>query len=94
MKKLQPAVVAIMLVMSTGLAHADINSFNPLARMLVQKDATNYATKMSTTIQDRPECQKFKQEIMSYAKGSPYDGKTIAPIVTAKQKATAAGCAK
>lgn len=49
---------------------------------------------MAATIQGRPACQKFKDEIMAHAKGSPMDGKTTTPIVAAKQKATAAGCAK
>jgi len=87
-------VVGILLAQAASIAHADINSFNPLAWLLAPKDATNYATRMATTVQDRPECQKFKQEIMSYAKGSPADGKTTYPMALAKQKATNAGCAK
>ena len=66
---------------------------NPM-NSLMAKDATSYVTKVAATVQDRPECQKFKDEIMSYAKGSPYDGKTTGPIVTAKEKANAAGCGK
>ena len=83
-----------LLVLWCPFACAGTESLNPLFLLLAQKDATKYATKMAATIQDRSECQKFKVEIMSYAKGSPYDGKTVGPIVTAKQKATAAGCAK
>ena len=66
---------------------------NPV-KSLMAKDATSYVTKLAATVQDRPECQKFKDEIMSYAKGSPYDGKTTGPIVAAKEKANAAGCGK
>ena len=66
---------------------------NPLD-LLVPKDASHYATKMAATIQDRPECQQYKNQIMAHASGNPADGKTVAPIITAKQKATQAGCAK
>lgn len=66
---------------------------NPL-KALVPEDATKYATKMAAHIQDRPECQKFKDEIMSHAKGSPTAGTTTGPIVAAKEKANAAGCSK
>lgn len=83
----------LLLVICCPIAYAGIESLNPMA-WFVPKDASSYAVKMADTIQDRPECQKFKTEIMAHAKGSPTDGKTVGPIVTAKQKATVAGCAK
>ena len=82
-----------MLSFWSNFSYAGFESLNPMY-WFVAKDATSYATKMAATIQDRQECQKFKDEIMSHAKGSPYDGKTITPIVAAKQKATTAGCVK
>jgi hypothetical protein len=84
---------SITLVLIAGIAHAGIDSLNPMS-WFVQKDATTYASKMVETVKDRPECQKFKDEIMSYAKGNPLSGKTTYPIGVAKQKATTAGCAK
>lgn len=70
-------------------SHADAGYFNPL----VPQDATYYATKMAATVENIFECRKFKVEIMSYAKASSIDGKTIMSLVQSKQKATTAGCA-
>lgn len=85
--------VATLFLVCVSSAHAGLESLNPLS-WLAPKDASNYASKMAATIQDRPECQKFKDAIMAHAKGSPTDGKTVGPIVEAKRKATEAGCAK
>lgn len=86
-------IVAALLLASASSAHAGIESLNPFM-WLVPKDASNYAAKMAATIQDRPECKKFKDEIMAHAKGSVTKGKDVYPIVEAKHKATEAGCAK
>lgn len=85
--KLRPA--GFIVLIASLLSGCD----NPL-NALVPEDATKYATKMAAYIQDRPECQRFKDEIMSHAKGSPAAGTTISPIVAAKEKANAAGCSK
>jgi hypothetical protein len=61
-----------LLVLGCPVAHAGIDSLNPMS-WFIQKDATRYASKIAETIQDRPECQRFKDEIMAQAKGSPYD---------------------
>ena len=58
------------------------------------KSANSYAAKIAATIQNRPECQTFKDQIMAHANGNLYDGKTVTPIITTKQKAIAGGCAK
>jgi hypothetical protein len=58
----------------------------------MKKDATDYCTKMSQTIKDTPECKSFKDQIMSYAKGNPYAGKTTYGIISTKQKASEASC--
>ena len=67
-----------------------VSACNPLT----QKDATNYATKLAATIADRPECQQYKDEIMSHAKGLMSEGKTVGPIVQARADAVKAGCTK
>jgi hypothetical protein len=90
-KMMKLRFLAPLLVVVPTLAFA---GFNPLEWLLRPKDATDYATKMAATIQDKPECLKFKQEIMAHAKGSMADGKTITPIVQAKMQAGAAGCTK
>jgi hypothetical protein len=82
-------VIGVLVVVVAIVSGCD----NPM-NFLMAKDATKYVTKMAATVQDRPACQKFKDEIMSYAKGSPYDGKTTTPVVAAKEKANAAGCGK
>ena len=82
-------LVGFIVVIASLISGCD----NPL-KSLVPEDATKYATKMAAHIQDRPECQKFKDEIMSHAKGSPTAGTTIGPIVAAKKNANAAGCSK
>lgn len=83
----------ITLSVLSNTSFAEGFSLNPFM-LLTPKDATNYATKMAGTIQDRPECQKYKNEIMSYSKGNPADGKTMYPIGVAKERAKTAGCAK
>lgn len=75
------------------VAKAGIESLNPFSSF-APKDASNFTTKITSTIKDRPECQKFKNEIMSYAKGSPTNGKVMHSITDAKRRATEAGCAK
>ncbi|HHV48346.1 MAG TPA: hypothetical protein GXX56_05195 [Rhodocyclaceae bacterium] len=85
--------IGIFLLMAWSSAHAGLESINPMS-WFVPKDASNYATKMAATIKDTPACQRFKDEIMAHAKGSPTDGKTVGPIVEARRKATEAGCAK
>ncbi len=71
----------------TLLSVTACNPFTP-------KDATNYATKLAATIADRPECQQYKDEIMSHAKGLMSQGKTVGPIVQARADAVKAGCTK
>lgn len=66
---------------------------NPM-NMLMANDATKYATKVAATVQARPECQQFKDEIMSFAKGSPYNGKITTAIVATKERANKAGCGR
>lgn len=81
----------LILVISSAYADSEpplpLLSFGP-------KDASVYASQMADSIKDLPECMKFKEEIMSHATGSRYDGKTITPILTAKQRAAAVGCTK
>lgn len=86
-------LAGITLAVLSNTSFAEGFSLNPFM-LFTPKDATNYATKMAATLQDRPECQKFKSEIMSYSKGNLADGKTIAPILTAREKAKIAGCGK
>lgn len=85
--------IGVLFLLACSTAHAGLESLNPLS-WFTPKDASNYATKMAATIKDTPACQRFKDEIMAHAKGSPTDGKTVGPIVEAKRKATEAGCAK
>lgn len=58
------------------------------------KDATDYVTKAAASIQDRPECRVFKDEIMGHASDSLYDGKTTGAVGALQQRARAAGCAR
>lgn len=78
------AAIAVIIAALAGLSGA----FHGMA----PSDATNYTARMAALIDDRPECQRFKDEILSYAKGSTLDGATMGPIVAAKQRANAAGC--
>ncbi|MDD5395552.1 MAG: hypothetical protein PHE17_21220 [Thiothrix sp.] len=86
-------LLGITLAVLSNTSFAEGFSLNPFM-LFTPKDATNYATKMAATIQDRPECRKYKDEIMSYSKGNPADGKTTTPILAAKEKARASGCTK
>ncbi|PIV91306.1 MAG: hypothetical protein COW45_06360 [Gallionellales bacterium CG17_big_fil_post_rev_8_21_14_2_50_54_146] len=86
-------LLGITLAVMSNASFAEGFSLNPFM-LLTPKDATNYCTKMAATIQDRPECQKYKNEIMSYSKGNPADGKTTTPILAAREKAKASGCTK
>jgi len=65
---------------------------NPLAALLMQKDASKFAGKMAETIRNRPDCIRFKDEILRQGKGSPYEGKTMYAINKAKADARAVGC--
>lgn len=71
---------------------AQSNPQPPSGQSTITPDASGYAQRIASMISNRPECRKFKDEILSYSKGSPYDGKTVGPIVKAKQDANAAGC--
>lgn len=86
-------LVGITLAVLSNTSFAEGFSLNPFM-LFIPKDATNYATKMAASIQDRPKCQKFKNEIMSHSKGNPADGKITTPILAARENAKAAGCAK
>ena len=86
-------LLGITLAILSNTSFAEGFSLNPFM-LFTPKDATNYCTKMAATIQDRPECQKYRNEIMSYSKGNPADGKTTTPILAAKEKAKVAGCTK
>lgn len=87
-------LAGMLLLAVHGSVFADgfsLSSLNPFM-LLVDKDATKFATKMAAGIQNRAECQKFKDEIMSHAKGSPTDGRVVGPIGMARERAKAAGC--
>lgn len=85
--------VGLMLVAMSGAVLADGFTFNPFM-LLVPKDATRSATKMAEGIQNRPECQKFKDEIMSHSKESASNAGTGYSIGLVKEKAKKAGCAQ
>lgn len=94
MRIMSTVLGALLATLSISTLACESNSFNPLARALIQKDASNYAAKLAAKIQDRPECNKFKREILDQGSGSRYDGATIGPMVATMQKASAAGCTK
>ena len=78
----------VSLLFAITSAHAA----GPLDGMLLQKDASGYAERMASLIDDRPECRVFKQEILAQSKNSAYAGSTMTAIGEAKRKANAAGC--
>lgn len=86
-------LVGMVAVAMSSVVLAEGFSLNPFM-LLKQKDSNRYATKMAESIQNRPECQKFKDEIMTHAKGSPYEAKTAMAIISVKEKAKTAGCAQ
>ena len=82
-----------LFLLACSAAHASLESLNPLS-WFVPKDASNYATKMAATIQDKPECQKFKVQIMVHGKGSPTHAKTLHDIEKVREEAKSVGCHK
>ena len=83
-------LVGVVAILFVGLGWA---AKRQIASLQV-KDATDYVTGVAASIQDRPECRGFKDGIMGHASGSPYDGKTVGPVVALQQKARAAGCVR
>lgn len=81
-----------LVAMSSGVL-AEGFSLNPFM-LLKQKDSTKLATKMAEGIHNRPECKKFKDEIMSHANGNPYAANTFVALNSVREKAKTAGCAQ
>ena len=67
---------------------------NRLMAPLVQKDASMQARKLIDKLEDRPECEVYKQRLRDVGKASPYEGATQLAISHAWQDAGAAGCEK
>lgn len=87
-----PCLSRFVQIASLLLASASAYAAGPLDGLFLQKDAGGYAERMASLIDDRQECRVFKQEILVQSKNSAYAGSTTNAIVTAKQKAKAAGC--
>lgn len=86
-------LIGMTLVTLSGAVLAEGFSINPFM-LMVPKDSTRYATKMADLVQNRRECKKFKDEIMSHAKGKSGDGKVVTAIISAHENAKKAGCAQ
>lgn len=91
MELLKNVTLATVLGICASTAQAD---FNPFAFLLTPKDATVFATKMAALVKDQPECQPFKDQIMSYAHGQMTEAKTHVDINAAYERAKSAGCRK
>lgn len=92
--KLRPTILFLICLAITTAPAMGSESFwtNPLAALLWQKDASKFAGKMAATIRNRPDCTRFKDEILRQGKGSPYEAKTMYAINKAKADARAFGC--
>jgi len=92
--KVRPAVwipVCLALVAAPAIGGESFWT-NPLAALLMKKDASEFAGKMAASIRNRSDCMRFKDEILRQGKGSPYEGKTMYAINKAKADARAVGC--
>ncbi len=88
-----------LLLLASGLAVAQQqqpvpDQSVPMINFVQRADATELAKKYAANIQDQEECDRFRDEIMSYAKGNPYDGRTVAKMTGVLRKASAVGCRK
>lgn len=61
---------------------------------LEQKDASHQAEGLIKMLEDRPECQAFKDQLREAGKGPPAAGATQNAILKAYEAAKQAGCRK
>jgi PBP1b-binding outer membrane lipoprotein LpoB len=75
-----------------------IDAANTLATRLMaplmQKDASMQARKLIDKIENRPECEVYKQRLREAGKASPYAATTQRALVVAYRDAHKAGCEK
>ena len=87
-----------LLLLASGLAVAQQQPVPdqavPMINFVQRADATELANKYAANLLDQEECDRFRDEIMSYAKGNPYDGRTVVKMTGVLRKASAEGCRK
>jgi hypothetical protein len=87
-----------LLACSKSPLDSAIDAANKLATRLVaplvQKDASMQARKLIDKIEDRPECEVYKQRLREVGKASPYEAMTQRDLQSAYQDAYKAGCGK
>jgi hypothetical protein len=92
------AVVFILAACSKSPVDSGIDAANAAATRLlaplVQKDASMQARKLIDKLEDRPECEVYKQRLREAGNASPYAATTQRALVTAYQDADKAGCGK
>src|ERR1700685_270015 len=102
-KKTAALIGAIVLAFIVGACSkspvdSGIGAANSLATRLlaplVQKDASMQAGKLIDKVEDRPECEVYKQRLREVGKASPYEATTQRDLLTAYQDAGKAGCVK
>jgi hypothetical protein len=100
MRKSTAALIGALVLAACSKSPVDstIEAANRLATRLlaplVQKDASMQARKLIDRIEDRPECEVYKQRLREAGKASPYAATTQRELVTAYQDAGKAGCGK
>ena len=65
-----------------------------LMEPLAQKDASRQAQKLANMIEDRPECQQYRNRLFEAGNGSPVAGTTQMAFVETMKAAGEAGCRK
>jgi hypothetical protein len=94
------AIVLASIAMACSKSPVDsaMGAANSLATRLVaplmQKDASMQAGKLIDKIEDRPECEVYKQRLREVGKASPYNATTQRDLQSAYQDAYKAGCGK
>ena len=61
---------------------------------LVQKDASRQVEGLIRNLENRPECDTYKERLREAGHGSPYEGATESVIVRTYDAAGKAGCVK
>ena len=92
------ALTLVLAACSKSPVDSALDAANALATRLMaplaQKDASMQARKLIEKIENRPECEVYKQRLRDVGKASPYEAMTQRDLQNAYQDAYKAGCGK
>lgn len=84
----------IVLMLVSSFAQAQQTSIEPIFAFRPRSDSTELVKRYAAQIVETPECDRYRDNVMSLANENPYSGKTTTLLIQVMQKARAAGCHK